>query len=208
MKKFIPRFFCVISIIIFLSIFISPLFATTLEIYLRDGIRCAQSGDTNKAIRIYKEGIEAFPDNYELYFCLGCAYRDKGDYNEALRNILQSVTLADEVPSKIHEGLARIYIELGKKRHYTRELTLRLIYHAVRLIELNPELEGKVGWLSGLGRYLIYYEEANKGGVNFLLPRDAISKKEKLEYLEKAKKIVEEYKAEKLKKKGLQSNQE
>ena len=50
-----------------------------------------------------------------------------------------------------------------------------------------------------LGRCIKYYGEVNKSGINFILPKDVIKKKDKLLYLDKAKKMFERYKERKKK---------
>ncbi|MFH1479163.1 MAG: tetratricopeptide repeat protein [Candidatus Omnitrophota bacterium] len=193
MKRDVFYIICIIAIIVFFS---SSLFAEYDEsYYVKRGLKFAGNNNFKKAIEVYQEGLEVYPNSYELYFCIGCAYRNEDDNNRALDYLLKASNLTDELTVEFHEALARIYYAIGKERHFTRELSLRLIYHTMKLMEAHPELQEDNTWLQGLRKDVKYFDEANKGGINFTLPADAVSQRDKMLYLGRARKMAAEYEA-------------
>lgn len=62
--------------------------------------RQINSGDTDGAIRRLRELMDAFPEaKAEAYYLLGNAYRKRGDWQGALNNYQEAISLDPESPA-------------------------------------------------------------------------------------------------------------
>lgn len=62
--------------------------------------RQINSGDTDGAIRRLRELMDAFPETKaEAYYLLGNAYRKRGDWQGALNNYQEAISLDPESPA-------------------------------------------------------------------------------------------------------------
>jgi tetratricopeptide (TPR) repeat protein len=71
-------------------------------------------GRTDESIKLFKEGIKKFGDNYLLYYNLGCDYYSKKDYDNALE-ALQNAIKAKRDHASSHLMLGYVMAGLNKK---------------------------------------------------------------------------------------------
>jgi tetratricopeptide (TPR) repeat protein len=71
-------------------------------------------GDIDKAIELYKQAIEAFPNIYNGHTSLGYAYLKKSNKIDALMQFKEAVSLFPD-DFRVYNDLARVYAILGQR---------------------------------------------------------------------------------------------
>lgn len=82
------------------------------EFYIYLGAFYDQVDKHEKAVAVFKEGIEKDPENSQLYFRLGITYDNMGKKDECIRAMKESVRLNPEDPSSLNY-LGYTYAEMG-----------------------------------------------------------------------------------------------
>lgn len=100
---------------------------------------------TDEALKIYEEGIKAFPDYYQLYFNKGVSYSSVRKYNEAILSFQQAVLINPKHASSCN-GIARLEMINGKK--------IPSILSFCRFLIIEPQTERSKQNLSSLKELL------------------------------------------------------
>ncbi|MFK7898272.1 MAG: tetratricopeptide repeat protein [Myxococcota bacterium] len=95
--------------------------------FLRAGLANERTGDYPGAVRTYRRGLEASPNNVELLNSLGFALFQQGESEEAVEALEQALH-ADPTHWKAHNNMALASIDLGEleiaEAHYRESLAI------------------------------------------------------------------------------------
>ena len=92
---------------------------TRKDIYLRLGGLLLQQGQTSRAMKVFQEFIQNFPDSYPGHFFLGTIYSKQGKFKQAEKEFKKALELKPDSVEPSFE-LVRVYKSLGKKNKITQ----------------------------------------------------------------------------------------
>ncbi len=84
------------------------------EAYMIYGSALDNMGEPKKAVKVYKEAIEKYPDDYLLYFNLGLTQYRMKDLSNAEGNFIQAIKLNSSHATS-HLSLGAVNMEMGNK---------------------------------------------------------------------------------------------
>jgi len=152
--------------------------------------------------------LEGHPGNAGLVFTAAEIFHNLGYYESAIANYLNIIKAIEstegEVPVEIHNDLVDAYYRLGQKHSFSKELCLRIIYHAEKCFEENPGLANDENLINFLRSMVGHYDVASMDtnvkmmehggdGLEFELPDDGINLDEKITFENKAVERIKEF---------------
>jgi tetratricopeptide (TPR) repeat protein len=200
-----------IPILLVFSLLSFPLasYAKTSEEYVDEVYKLIEKGQFDEALTVVHKGMEEYPGDIGLVFAGAEVYHNKKDYETAIANYLNLLkaigSTGKEAPAALHQDLTDAYNELGQKHYFSKELCLRIIYHAEKYLELEPKFSQDARFIDFLRKSIGHYDVASMGtgnvkmmetggdGAEFQLSDDNISTDEKMRFKDKAMQRVKEY---------------
>jgi len=181
-------------------------YAEDIDRYIDNASQYIKLGEYKEALKVVHEGLNKYPKILGLNGILGEIYLKRGNYIRAIEifdTILYTINQLGEEAPTYHSMILHAYNELGKKYYFSEELCLRLIYHAERYYELEPEFGKAEESIEFLNQTLDFYGAAKAGArifddgggdrQEFILPQDLVLPPH---YVDDDKKLIYKKKAE------------
>ena len=205
--------FLIPTIFFIIIISISALYAKTSDEYAEEIYKLIDQKKYDEALALVDEGAKDYPGDLGLAVAFAEINHLKGNYETAIANyinIMKAISspgpeILPNVLAHYHHNLVDAYNELGQKHYFSKELCLRIIYHAEKVMELMPEASQDSQYVGFLRKSIGHYDVASMGsgnvkmmetggdGADFQLPADYVSDEEKMRYKDKAVQRIKEH---------------
>jgi tetratricopeptide (TPR) repeat protein len=132
--------------------------------------RSLENGDLEKAIKLAKQSVEAYPDSFDAWYCLGKVYHNTGDNEKAIETLKKAEELASNENKKlsIYQYIGSLLINIGKLDdaliYFNKALTLAILSNKGTTYALS-----KIAYIyfrkGDLEKSAEYYNKAMESGM-------------------------------------------
>lgn len=196
---------CVLTALALFFDFTGICHARTADDYIDDSYRLIYQNQFEQAESLVQQGLSEYPANQELLLAHAEILKSTGDYEGAAANLVKILREIPESGQKLpetayyHQSLMDIYQQLGERHFFSKELCLRIIYHAERLAELIPAAADNDIYIDLERKLIDYYAQSENGRKitepgadqkNFQLPDHEVSPEQMIIYLNRAEQRI------------------
>lgn len=199
---------CLLTMLVLLFDLTGISHARTADDYIDDSYRLIYQNQFAQAESLVQQGLTEYPANQELLLALAEILKNTGDYEGAAANLVKILREIPESGQKLpetayyHQNLIDIYQQLGKRHFFSKELCLRIIYHAETLAELIPAAADNDIYINLERKLIDYYAQSENGQKitesggdqkNFQLPDHDVSPEQMIIYLKRAQQRIKSF---------------
>lgn len=145
------------------------------DLVLQYGIRLVKSGELDKGITILKQARDMLDFDPDVWINLGIAYRNKGDFSQALDSFKKALSL-NTTNAIIYNNMGVLYFSIFQQTHQRNDSSKAAEY-LKKAIELDPSMAsayntlGILNQISGnLDKALLLWEKSVKLDPDFAFP--------------------------------------